>query len=40
MLNFKCFEKIIISGDSKNSEIAREHLSNIREILFKNKIFL
>ena len=35
MLNYSCFEKIAMSGDSANSEIVRMYFTKLREFLLK-----
>ena len=34
MLNYSCFEKIVMSGDSEKSEVVRMYFTNLREYIF------
>lgn len=37
MLNYQCFEKLAMSGDSKNSEIIRMYFVKLREFITENQ---
>ena len=37
MLNYQCFEKLAMTGDSKKSEMVRNYFIKIREFLVENK---
>jgi hypothetical protein len=37
MLNYKCFEKLIMTGDSAKSEIIRNYFVKLREILIDSQ---
>jgi len=37
MLNYQCFEKLAMSGDSAQSEVIREYFVKLREFLVENQ---
>jgi len=37
MLNYQCFEKLAISGDSTKSELVRDYFIKIREFIYENQ---
>ena len=37
MLNYQCFEKLAMSGDSSKSETVRNYFIKIREFMYKNQ---
>jgi hypothetical protein len=37
MLNYQCFEKLAMSGDSEKSELVREYFIKLREFLVENQ---
>ena len=39
MINYQCFEKLTMSGDSKESDIVKSYLIKLREFLIKNLQF-
>ena len=39
MVNYQCFEKLTMSGDSKESDIVKSYLIKLREFLIKNLQF-
>jgi hypothetical protein len=39
MVNYQCFERLVMSGDSKESDIVKSYLIKLREFLIKNLQF-
>ncbi len=39
MLNYSCFEKLAMSGDSKQSEVVRMYFTKLREYIYKYSIY-
>ena len=37
MLNYRCFEKLVMSGHSKGSESIREYFVKLREFIVENQ---
>ena len=37
MINYQCFEKLAMSGDSKNSETVRMYFVKLREFITENQ---
>ena len=40
MLNYNCFEKLVMSGDSKQSETIRMYFTKLRDFITKQCIYI